>query len=321
MISIVSNFKRVAFTLIELLVVIAIVGILSGLIVISMGGVTNKANIAKAQVFSNSLRNSLMANIVSEWKIDELTTATEGTVIQDSWGGTNNLTLDTYVSTVDAVNKIKTGSDCVSGSCIQLDGTDDYLYSSNTATSLDFGDGTTDYPFTLGGWFKLSDVTSRGLMSKYANPDYQYLFQTYNTDRLYFFQYDDSGATYVGRYSTTVLTNYENQWIYLVATYDGSKTVAGSRIYLNGTRIDDTNFNSGTYYGMDVMNVSFRVGQYSSAAYLSGLVDDIRVFNSVMPASQIKEEYYAGLNKLLASGSITKEDYRERIENVAIENN
>jgi prepilin-type N-terminal cleavage/methylation domain-containing protein len=62
-----NKLLRQAFTLIELLVVIAIIGILSGLIVVSMSGVTQKANIAKAQVFSNSLRNSLMLIIVGEW--------------------------------------------------------------------------------------------------------------------------------------------------------------------------------------------------------------------------------------------------------------
>jgi len=311
--------KQQAFTLIELLVVIAIVGILSGLIVISMGGVTNKANIAKAQVFSNSLRNSLMANIVSEWKMDELTTAVDNTVIQDSWGGTNNLTLDINSVVADSADKLKSGTDCVSGKCIQLDGTDDYLYSSNTATSLDFSNGTngtTDYPFTLSGWFKATDWTSRGLMSKYANPDYQYILYTSSSNRLYFYQYDNSGIGYVGRYSTTAITNYENQWIYVAVTYDGSKIAAGSKIYINGIRVDNANYISGNYLGMDVMNISFRVGQYSSAAYFSGLVDDIRVFNSVMPASQIKEEYYAGLNKLLASGSITKEDYIFRISEI-----
>jgi len=61
---------RQAFTLIELLVVIAIIGILSGLIIVSMNGITNSATVAKAQVFSNSLRNALMMNLVSEWKFD-----------------------------------------------------------------------------------------------------------------------------------------------------------------------------------------------------------------------------------------------------------
>lgn len=46
-------FSATAFTLIELLVVIAIIGILSGLIIVTMSGATNSANDAKrkAQCF------------------------------------------------------------------------------------------------------------------------------------------------------------------------------------------------------------------------------------------------------------------------------
>jgi len=84
-----NKLLKQAFTLIELLVVIAIIGILSGLIVVSMGNMNQKATIAKAQVFSNSLRNSLMANIVSEWKMDE----GSGATVNDTWGGLNNSTL------------------------------------------------------------------------------------------------------------------------------------------------------------------------------------------------------------------------------------
>jgi prepilin-type N-terminal cleavage/methylation domain-containing protein len=70
-----------AFTLIELLVVIAIIGILSGLIVVTMSGVTAKATIAKGQVFSNSLRNALMLNLAAEYRLD-------GNA-NDSWGSNN----------------------------------------------------------------------------------------------------------------------------------------------------------------------------------------------------------------------------------------
>ena len=66
-----NKLLKTAFTLIELLVVIAIIGILSGLIVVSMSGVTEKANIAKSQVFSNSLRNSLMINTVSQYNFND----------------------------------------------------------------------------------------------------------------------------------------------------------------------------------------------------------------------------------------------------------
>ena len=62
--------QRVAFTLIELLVVIAIIGILSGLIITTMSGATESARIAKLKVYSNSVRDTLGANMVSEWKFD-----------------------------------------------------------------------------------------------------------------------------------------------------------------------------------------------------------------------------------------------------------
>ncbi|MDD4531424.1 MAG: prepilin-type N-terminal cleavage/methylation domain-containing protein [Candidatus Pacebacteria bacterium] len=53
--------KQIAFTLIELLVVIAIIGILSGLIVITMNGMVNSANDAKRKDGIDALRKALVA--------------------------------------------------------------------------------------------------------------------------------------------------------------------------------------------------------------------------------------------------------------------
>ncbi|MFA5433533.1 MAG: type II secretion system protein, partial [Candidatus Paceibacterota bacterium] len=53
------NFKS-AFTLIELLVVIAIIGILSGLIVISMNASINSANDAKRKAGIDTIRKALV---------------------------------------------------------------------------------------------------------------------------------------------------------------------------------------------------------------------------------------------------------------------
>jgi len=127
-----NKLIKQAFTLIELLVVIAIIGILSSLIVVSMSGVTQKANIAKAQVFSNSLRNSLMLNLVSEWKFDEGT----GTSTFDNW----------QVKTGTISGSIwKTETSCVYKNCLQFD-TDDYVSASGVSLSGDY---------SLEGWVKM----------------------------------------------------------------------------------------------------------------------------------------------------------------------
>ena len=75
--------KNKSFTLIELLVVIVIIGILAGVIMISTSSSIDKANMAKVMTFSESLNNSMLLNLISEWNFDE---APVGTAVKDDWG-------------------------------------------------------------------------------------------------------------------------------------------------------------------------------------------------------------------------------------------
>jgi hypothetical protein len=61
-----------------------------------------------------------------------------------------------------------------------------------------------------------------------------------------------------------------------------------------------------------------RAGDSGGYAYHHGLLDELRVFNVAMPVSQIKEQYYADLNNLLAGGTISKEEYSDRLSKTAI---
>jgi prepilin-type N-terminal cleavage/methylation domain-containing protein len=47
--------KQKAFTLLELLVVITIIGILSSIVIVSMSGSTDSANIAKGKAYSQQI--------------------------------------------------------------------------------------------------------------------------------------------------------------------------------------------------------------------------------------------------------------------------
>ena len=125
-----------AFTLIELLVVIAIIGILSGLIITTMSGATESARIAKLKVYSNSVRDTLGANLVSEWKFDEGSSITAS----DTWG-TNTGTLKEYGGATCAFSSTlhcpqwQSETNCISGKCLSFDGADDYV-ECGTGTNL-----------------------------------------------------------------------------------------------------------------------------------------------------------------------------------------
>ncbi|MFA5431383.1 MAG: LamG-like jellyroll fold domain-containing protein [Candidatus Paceibacterota bacterium] len=282
---------RIAFTLIELLVVIAIIGILSGMIVVSMSGVTQKANIAKAQVFSNSLRNSLMTNIVGEWKF-------EGNA-NDSWG-LNSGTLygdATYFS------------DCIFGKCLSLDGSGDYI--SVNATSLYSS-------ITQTVWVKTNNVTllRQYIFTNQKNPP-DTGYYTYQQRQGVMLSDDDVQVQYWKGDGDAFLKKQNivlnNVWMNIVWTAGPS----GGKLYINGVLADNI---ATVPFTNIVPNQSLigRRGDANGEDYFNGFIDDLRVFNVEISISQIKEDYYLGLNKLFGRGQITKEDYGERL--TALEN-
>jgi prepilin-type N-terminal cleavage/methylation domain-containing protein len=160
-----TNDRRsnVGFTLIELLVVIAIVGILAGLAVVNMSGATEGARIAKLKVYSSSIRSSLLSSAVSEWTLDE----GGGTSVQDTWGGN--------AGTLISSPTWKFGGDCVSGSCLDFNGSTNYVrvpYSNNLNITGPITMEAWIYPraFTgwagivsMGGWLAVAPIRHAGL--------------------------------------------------------------------------------------------------------------------------------------------------------------
>jgi prepilin-type N-terminal cleavage/methylation domain-containing protein len=301
-----NNLIKKAFTLIELLVVIAIVGILSGLIVITMGGVTQKATVAKAQVFSNSLRNSLIMNLISEWRLDE----NAGTTTADSWSG-GNVGVLTGPTTLPVW---KTGSDCINSSCLQFDGTDDYVnfpYSANLSP-------TAAITFTL--WTYRSNwsayTTDAHLLSKTQSGGYQLSVNEPNYGAGYLAAILKRNGNYASVKKS--LSNISNGWHYFSATYDGRYF----KLYVDGN-LEDTNDAGGNYLIQYSYNNSLMLGAEPGSAsacegsYFSGTIDDVRLYDASIPVSQIKEQYYAGLNKLLANGAIDSAEYYSRIKEIS----
>ncbi len=294
-----------SFTLIEILVVIVVIGILSSFILVGMSSITNSANVAKGKAFSNSLRNFLLMNLVSEWKF-EGPTSIDGNVVttddtKDSWGGNN-------VTTVAGSPIVKT-SNCVSGKCVYFDGIDDYLVMADS-NSLDITDA-----ITISTWVNVSSVQNTNyeyIIRKTASEPnqgtlYGLLIGYDNRIVRFFIWTEDYAGCQIGADSLTQLNL--NIWYYLSVTYDYS-THTG-RIYINGI-LDNTR--TSTTGKIRTNNNSFYIShRQDGTLFFNGYIDEIVLYNQAMPISGVSENYYSGLNKLFNNNGITLNEYSLRV--------
>lgn len=294
-----NKLSKTAFTLIELLVVIAIIGILSGLIVITMNGVTQKANIAKSQVFSNSLRNALMLNLKAEIKLDE----GSGQIIGDNWGGSTG-----YLGSTSSVEDSDPAwsTDCINKSCLEF-GNDDFVLVNNNSNLQFGGDVTISFwVYNDSSFQSVATLLNKGAQSN-TSP-YWYVYANGTNKSTVNFQYTN-GTAWASVYWSSVLP--ANQWSQVVFTY--SNTAHTVDLYINGA----SKGLKSTTGSLPVNNTSnLYIGTYQGRTVdynFKGKIDEILFFDAIMPTSQIEEQYYAGLNNLLANGSISNAEYQSRL--------
>jgi len=284
-----------SFTLIEILVVIVIIGILSGFIIVSMAGVSSKATIAKSQVFANSLRDSLLMNLVSEWKLDQANNpSTDQT--PDSWGANpGTLKEDSYAGACDVAHcpQLQT-SGCVSGNCFLFDGTNDYI----TINSAPENNNK-----TLEAWFyayALSNVRqiAGDSFDGGAGSQRGYILRTSGANVLA--TIGDGSGTYVEIQTPVSLRTWYH--VVLVHDYDNSKLT----LYVNGSKINDA-----VVTGYTASSNYFVLGKYSgyNAWNFSGLIDSVLLYNSVPSSSRIQQNYFLGLNELFRGRGVVKDEY------------
>jgi len=283
--------KTKSFTLIELLVVIVIIGILAAVIIVSTSSSISKANIAKVKVFENSIQNELGANMVSRWKLDEIV----GTITTpDAWGSNTGTLTNGPV--------LKSEAECVTGKCMYFDGTNDFIDCGNNSNLLIANS------MTINAWIKPINTTlhhqilangfvhtKEGVRIGYINN----VFSGYWQDVL-------NGIQYIVSDSNPTL----NQWSHVVFVLGEKGKV---EMYINGkVQADVKNFNG----ILRLTAVKTYIGASSDQRF-NGLIDDVRIYNAALSTSQIKQEYIAGLNSLLANNSISKEEYDQRLNNLA----
>jgi len=282
-----------SFTLIEILVVIVIIGILSGFIIVSLAGTSAKASIAKSQAFATSLKNALMLNLVSEWRMDE----GSGATISDQWGS--------YPGTLTG-GDWKTGVECISGSCLYFSG-DDYI---NTGLGFSLPNYVEKYGMSLAAWIKTSSATTQSVVSQDSNSGCTYSC----AGGLYIMNNKAAAIVYDGivdyQYIYSTSTANDNRWHYLVASFNNDHKV---RIYFDGKEENSQTLTD--YYTVNAIGITIGYLKELNRNYnhVVGYIDEVRVFSEAVSEARVRADYLARLNELLAKEEIALNDYLSRV--------
>jgi prepilin-type N-terminal cleavage/methylation domain-containing protein len=280
------NDKHKAFTLIELLVVIAIIGLLSSVVLVSMKGIREKAQIAKGLDFSNSIQNALGVDAVGVWRFETLET---GNIVLDSSGNGNHGTV--YGGTVPA-----TGMEQL-GNALQFDGVDDYV-SVGSSAILSLG------TFTVEWWMNASTAQPSahgGVIAKDANDANEWKIYLHTSTNMRF----------VNTYSGTSVTLGDPQGLHhWVAIADGYSFI----VYKDGQKVVDATMPAQTVANTQTLYVGRALNRGDLTwRYFSGFIDEVRIYETALNSAQVKSQYYAGLDKLLVKGLMSEGEYEQRL--------
>ena len=276
------------FTLVELLVVVAVIGILAAVVVVNMSGGTDKAKITKGQAFSVKIGEELAGSLVSEWRFDEGTSSTAN----DAWGSNSG--------TLSNSSMWRSGGDCVSGGCLEFDGTNDYI---DLPNSLGYTSQVSVF-----AWFKSQGAPAGGYHIIFGGQELEISIPA------------STGEIRTGVYTTSRhVSNHgsglvDGNWHYVGFTFDGSI----KKSYIDGDFVGEK---TGITGSLTYSFANRMMGRFGSSAtyYANGFIDEVYIYISTADLAQIQSNYLSGLQKLLAKGAISQKEYNQRVKKIALE--
>ena len=105
----------------------------------------------------------------------------------------------------------------------------------------------------------------------------------------------------------------------MAVTYSGGTLKDGTKLYVDGASKLTQDAAGGTTLpwtstpNTSTGNMAIGKRVVDSAGKYYGSIDEVRIYSAALPSSAIREQYVAGLDKLLAGNQITQKDYQKRI--------
>jgi len=290
-----------SFTLIEILFVVVIIGIVSSLIMINVTNSRKETEIARGKAFSLSIVTNLSGSLVSQWKFDEISTVTNGMTILDTWGANDGILTGTPV--------LKSGVDCISGKCLEFDGGIKYITMPSNSSLQIIKNQTIEL------WVKPNSFSARRNSICKAYGGELSIIQELNGSVHYL--YGTSGVN--GGTYQAINTNYylqSNNWYHLLATRSLTTSPMTLKWFVNGRQ---TNTATASFATATASTLPLYIAYGYSGNYYSGIIDEVKIYNYAFTVSQVKQNYFAGINKLMSKNGLSKEEYNQRL--VEINNN
>jgi len=296
--------------MVELLVVIAVIGILSSVVILNLGSMKQKANIARGKTFSASIHQKAGIDCLGAWDFDE----GSGSVAKDASGFGNDGTISgaAFAQETPEGNNISGhyGLQFNSGNYINM-GNPESLKTINELTVEAWAKFSgIDYTQSTG---KLVAIAAKGAPDS-AGPNSGWWFTYDNRNNRNNFAYacfgnSNGGWAGGGNNFSAYSYNFNNGiWYHLAITANSSE----ARLYINGNQIGAPKTLSNVVLSNSTNN--FYVGAYGGgSATFQGTMDAVRVYGQSLSSSQIRGRYLAGLEKLQASGQIPNNKYHKKI--------
>ncbi len=236
--------------------------------------------------FNASKTDSLTKGLVGYWTFDGADIGSSGTIAKDRSGNNNN---GTITGATKAQGKIGQG--------LQFDGVNDVVNAGSGTTLANLG------PMSLSAWIYPRTKGECGgnecgtIVDKTGNATNGWklaIGDNSGSDRRLRFTADTSGAQVIRASADGSITF--NTWQHVVMTWDGGTTASNVRFYINGVEPSYTNTaDGGTPRDNDSTN-PFLIGALGVAGPVAfdGLIDDVRIYNRALSASEIMKLYNMG---------------------------
>ncbi len=228
-----------------------------------------------------TLKTADNLGLVGYWSFNEGT----GTQAGDASGQENTGTLTNGPTWVDGAR----------GKAVSFDGLDDVITAGSASSLDDMGARTLSawiYPESMG-------ESSKGrIFDKAATttPTLGWIFNIANNEGDYQIGFTHSGSTVLSRRSVAN-TIVPNVWQHVLVTWDGSTTATNIRIYVNGTEVSYQTTSNGASLTSDAAQ-TLRIGNSADGARtFDGYIDEPRIYDRVLGATEIADLYALGATK------------------------